>query len=186
MKKVLAFLAVVCLLSGCSKEDSGLKRGIALREKMIGADACSFTANVTADYADKIYSFTMQCAADREGNLTFTVQKPDSISGISGIMSAVGGKLTFNDTALAFPLLADGEVSPVSAPWLLVHTLRSGYLSSCGTEGGGIRITLNDSYADEALQLDVWLDEQDFPCSAEILWQGRRVLSLTVEDFAIV
>lgn len=186
VKKVLAFVIAVFLLSGCAKEDVHLKRGMALREKMISAETCSFTAHITADYGDKTYTFSMDCSADREGNVSFTVRKPDSISGISGVLSSNGGKLTFDDTALAFPLLADGEVSPVSAPWLLIHTLRSGYLSSCAAEEERIRLTINDSYEADALQLDIWLDDHDMPVSAEIVWQGRRVLSLTVEDFAIV
>ena len=186
MKKVLALLCIVCMLSGCVNEESNLKRGIALREKLLGAQLCSFHATITADYGDKTYSFKMQCSADKEGNVSFTVLEPESISGICGVLSATGGKLTFNDTALAFPMLADGEVSPVSAPWLLIHTLRSGYLSSCAVDEGQIFLTINDSYEADALQLDIWLDDQDLPESAQIVWQGRRVLSLTVEDFAIV
>ena len=186
MRKLLCVFGVLFFFAGCSKEDPYLMRGLALREKLLNTEKCSFSANITADYGDKFYTFTMQCYADKDGNIKFTVVKPDSISGISGALSAIGGKLTFNDTALSFPLLADGEVSPVSAPWLLIHTLRSGYLTSCCAEEGGVRLTIHDSYEEDALQLDIWLDSHDLPVNAEILWQGRRVLSLSVEDFTFV
>ena len=115
------------------------------------------------------------------------MDQPDSISGIRGTLSAVGGKFTFDeDRAIAFPMLAEGEVSPVSAPWLLYNTLRSGYISACGMEGERLRITLNDSYEEESLQVDVWLDSNNRPEFAEILWQGRRVLSISVSNYQIL
>lgn len=159
---------------------------MALRERLLQSNGYSFEAEITADYGDKIYEFSMLCTVDKSGNLMFSVTEPESISGISGTISGSGGRLTFDDTALTFELLADGEVSPVSAPWLLVRTLLGGYLSSCGTDGDDLRLTIDDSYEEDALQLDVWLDSDDLPDRAEILWQGRRVLSLDVEDFTFV
>lgn len=186
MKRGLALVLLVFVLVGCGQKDDCLERGMALRERLLQSSGYSFEAEITADYADKIYEFSMLCAVGRDGNLTFTVTEPESISGISGVISGAGGRLTFDDTALTFELLADGEVSPVSAPWLLIRTLQGGYLSSCGMEGENLRLTIDDSYEQDALQLDIWLDREDLPDRAEILWQGRRVLSLDVEDFAFV
>ncbi len=185
MKKLWLFAVLCFLCVGCSREDDCLQRGIALREKLM-TQRCSFTAQITADFGDKIYTFSMGCSTDEQDNITFIVLAPESISGIAGTLSASSGFLTFDDKALAFPLLADGEVSPVSAPWLLINTLRSGYLAAAGTEGEDIRLTLNDSYEEDALQLDVWLDADELPHRAEILWQGRRVLSIHIETFTFV
>lgn len=162
-----------------------MQKGIDLREKLMSG-RCSFTSRITADFGDHIYTFSMGCSTDAQGNVSFIVLSPESISGISGTLSASSGFLTFDDHALAFPLLADGEVSPVSAPWLLVNTLRGGYLTAAGMEGESVRLTLNDSYEEDALQLDVWLDRDCYPERAEILWQGRRVLSLHIENFTFV
>ena len=118
--------------------------------------------------------------------MTFTVQQPEAIAGITGTVSATGGKLTFDKEALAFEWMADGQITPVAAPWVLMHTLRSGYLTSCGREGEILRMAIDDSYADDALHLDIWLDEQDLPKYAEILWQGRRILSIKVKNFQFV
>ena len=101
-------------------------------------------------------------------------------------MEAAGGKLTFDGQALSFALLADEQVTPVSAPWLLIRTLRSGYLTSCGEEGGTVRVAIDDSYEEDALHLDIWLDENDSPQRGEILWQGRRILSVSVTNFVFV
>jgi hypothetical protein len=80
----------------------------------------------------------MDCEADSQGSVSFRVVSPESISGITGSVDRDQGKLTFDDKALAFDLLADGQLSPVSAPWVMIHTLRGGYLSSCAESGDGM------------------------------------------------
>lgn len=185
MKRLLTVIVVLLFLPGCGSENDCLQKGLALRERLL-SNSCSFTAEITADYGDKTYSFSMGCTADANGDLKFIVRSPESISGIAGTLTAGSGFLTFEDKALAFPLLADGELSPVSAPWLLIKTLRSGYLSSAGMVGDGVQLVINDSYEEDALRLDILLDENDLPAQADILWQGRRVLSVTVKDFTIV
>lgn len=184
----MKWAAVVCLVllfTGCSSENSELDRGMALRSKLLSADSISFDAEITADYGDKIHSFSMECRADSLGNLNFAVTAPETISGITGTVTQEGGKLTFDETALHFDLMADETLSPVSAPWVMMKTLRSGYLKSAGMEEESLRLTIDDSYEDDALQLDIWLDGNDLPLLAEILQDGRRILSLRVSNFQI-
>ncbi len=183
MKRLLAVMLFLFLLAGCSSVDSELDQAMSIRNQLLSSNGCQFQALITADYGETIYTFSMDCHADKQGNLTFTVTQPETIAGITGSISQSGGKLTFDDQALAFELLADGQVTPVSAPWLLIKTLRGGYLSACGKDGDGLRIAITDSYAQDALQLDIWTDAQNVPSRGEILWQGRRILSLQIENF---
>ena len=173
------------LLAGCAGARDTMDRAMALRSALL-AKGAEFDATVTADYGDKTYSFGMHCRMEAQGKVTFSVTAPETIAGITGTVSASGGKLTFDGNALAFTLLADGQVSPVSGPWLLMKTLRSGYLTSCGVEDGCLRIAIDDSYEDDALHLDVWLDESDCPKRGEILWKGRRILTVEIENFVFL
>lgn len=183
MKRVAAILLLMTLLLlGCSEENDELQRGLALREKLLKND-CSFTARITAVYGDLSYTFTVACTAAAGGDMQFSVEEPETIAGITGSLSGNGGRLTFDDEALAFSMLADGEVSPVSAPWLLMKTLRAGYIRSCCSDDSGLRLSIDDSYEANALRLDIWLGESDLPIFAEVLWQGRRVLSIQIENF---
>ena len=170
------------LLTGCAEQNDGMDRAMALRTRLLASDVC-FDADITADYGDEIYTFSMTCQGDQQGNLTFTVTQPESIAGITGTVSAGGGKLTFDDQALSFALMADGQLTPVAAPWILLRTLRSGYLTSCGVEGEHLRLAIDDSYQEDALHLDIWLDGTDAPVRGEVLWQGRRLLSMQVKNF---
>lgn len=186
MKRVGAVFLLLFFLVGCSGKSKEIERGMSLRSQLLRASSCTFDAAVTADYGDALYEFAMACQVDDRGDMTFTVVEPETISGITGTISSSGGKLTFEDTALAFDLMADGQVSPVSAPWLFLKTLRSGYLTAAGMEGDLLRLTIDDSYEDDALQLDIWLDGENLPTRAEVLYGGRRILTLNVTNFQIL
>lgn len=186
MKKAVALVLLTVILCGCGSKNVELERAMAFRAKLLAADGCAFDAQITADYGDSTHEFSVRCTCDEKGNVTFTVCQPESISGITGTLSADGGKLTFDDTAVAFPLLADGQLTPVSGPWILMKTLRGGYVVSCGDEGELLQISVDDSYANDAMNLDIWLDENDAPIRAEILYKQKRILSLDINNFRIL
>ena len=162
-----------------------MDRGMLLRKNLLEKD-CAFIATITADYGSFVHTFQMDCTANAAGELHFTVIKPDSISGITGSFSAAGGKLTFDKEILLFEMLADGQITPVSAPWMMIRTLQQGYMHACGFEGDGLRLQLHDSYRDDALQMDIWTDANDNPVCGEIVFAGRRILSVDVENFAFM
>lgn len=185
MKKAVCVLLLLVLLAGCSGKNRELEQGIALRTKILASPLCSFDADITADYGNKLHTFSMQCLADCRGTIRFTVTAPESISGIQGSVEGSKGTLRFDDVALDFPLLADNQVTPVSAPWLLIKTLRSGCITSAGAEKNLARLSIDDSYDDDALHLDIWLDENGLPIRGEILYRERKILSLIVKNFTI-
>lgn len=186
MKRLFAgVLTLFLVLSGCTGSASEIDRALALRSRLVSANCCRFDTEVTADFGDQLYTFAMSCEADSTGKVNFSVTEPESIAGITGTISQVGGQLTFDGAALAFELLANDRFSPVSAPWVLIHTLMSGYITSCAGSDKGLLLYIDDSYEDDALNLTVWLDQNDQPTAAEISWQGRRILSMTVSNFTI-
>ena len=128
----------------------------------------------------------MGCVTDPYGDISFTVLKPDSISGISGKLTGEGGKLTFDETALHFELMTEEQLSPISAPWIFLNTLRKGYITSVCSENNAIRLSLDDSFDENPLHLDIWLDSENNPKQADILYDGRRILSLNVINFEIL
>ena len=175
------------VLTGCKGGNQELEQMMTFRASLLSAMGCSFQAVITADYQDELYQFTLDCRCDEEGTLSFVVVEPESISGISGELSGEGGKLTFDhEEALALETLADGQITPVTAPWLLIKALRGGYVTSCATEDGMLRASIDDSYENDALRVDVWFSGEQQPKYAEFLWADRRVLSLEVKKFEIL
>ncbi len=182
MKKMIWMILVIFCLSGCD-QNSSMDNALTLRSSLIES-GCSFLAHITADYGDLVCDFILDCTVSSSGDLQFTVQFPESISGIGGSISAKGGSLEFDDVALAFPLLADGQLSPVSAPYILMKSLLGGYISSAGRDGELHRVTIRDSYESDALYVDVWMEGHN-PVRAEILWENRRILMIRLENFEI-
>ncbi len=173
-------------MCGCRQTEDGLQPALQLRQQIETSEKVSFTCGITADYGENLYSFSAVCHFDRTEKMEFSVIKPDSIAGITGIIDQEEGNLTFDGQALAFPLLADDYISPISAPWVFMKALRSGYIASYRHTEDGLLITLDDSYGLSQLQVDVWTDENTIPIRSEMLWKGRRILSLEVEDFSCV
>lgn len=156
---------------------------MAFRSRLLRAEKVSFQAEITADYGDKLQGFTMDCRADNQGRVDFTVLAPESIAGISGYMEQGEGKLTYDDVALGFDLIAENLCSPVSSPWIMLKSLRQGELTAVSPDGELTRLTLNDTLGEETIVLDVWLNKENIPVQADICKDGRRYLSIAVKDF---
>ena len=186
MKRIVLFLVVLALLCGCQPVNNDLDRAMVLRTKLNQGAGCSFEADITADYGDKTYQFSLLCVADQKGNVTFEVLSPKTIAGIKGKIDNEGGKLTFDDVALSFALQADGFLSPVSAPWILIRALTGGYVRHCGQEESLLRVTVDDSYQDDAFMLDIWLNDANIPIRADIFEANRRILALEIKNFKLL
>lgn len=185
MKYAAVLICIAVVLSGCSSGNRELERGLQLRSDILDAGQCAFDAEITADYGDVLHTFSVTCLGNRQGDLDFTVTGPETIAGITGTASDTGGRLTFDDTALQFDLMAEDTISPVSAPWIFLKTLRGGYMTAAGMEGDLLRLTIDDSYEDDAFQLDIWVDDRNCPVRGEILHEGRRILTLSIDRFEI-
>ena len=180
----ILILALMLLLTGCGPGEDGMDRALALRSRVLEAEECSFRAKITADYGSSLQQFTLDCKGDAQGNLRFRVAEPETIQGIEGSISGDGGKLVFDGTVLAFGLLTDRQLSPVAAPWIFFRTLRAGQLLTASEDGELLHIRADDSYEEDDLQGDLWLDGENLPVRAEFLYRNRRVLSLEISDFS--
>ena len=185
MKQITAAIIALVLLTGCTGKRDELDRAMKLRADLLGCLGCSFDVEITADYGDEIFQFAMNCESDGRGNLSFTVTEPETIAGITGNIASGEGKLTFDDVILQFPLMADEQVTPISGPWILMKTLLGGYLTAAGEEEDLLHLTIHDSYEDDALRMEIWLNGDNSPVCGEIFYDGRRIVTMNVENFQI-
>ena len=173
---------MLVFLLGCSGRNPAMEEALALRSRCLSGNV-SFETELRADYITNIESFTLECTFDEKGEMTFCVSEPDDIEGIRGTVTGTEGTVVFDDVVLGYPLLAEGRLSPLAAPWVLVKALREGCIVTAGREGENLHLTIDDSYADNALTVDIWLEDGQLR-EAEIAWEGRRCVTMTVEDFS--
>ena len=184
MKKLISLVLFV-LLSGCAFQDN-VDKAIVLRQQILNSNGCAFDAEITADYSDKLYTFGMKCTSDTSGNVDFIITSPETIAGIEGNINAENGQLRFDDQILVFDLLTEELITPISAPWLLMKTLRSGYIDAGGMDGDLYRVQIDDSYEEDPLRLDIWLNAENLPSWADVFHDGRRVVSIKLENFQLL
>ena len=182
MKHIIILLTLLCIcMCGCQKGTDPMDQALSLRSAVLQSEKCTFSLEITADYGSMTYDFSMDCVADNKGNVTFVVTAPMTIAGITGRITEEGGCVTFDSTSLYIPMLTDDLITPVSAPWLLIRTIRGGCITSC-SDG---RLTIDDSFAEDALKLDIFLGQDNLPESVDIYWKNRRILALSVISFVI-
>lgn len=185
MKRLAILLLAILMLTGCSGENADMDRVLSLRQSL-QTNRCSFDVDVVADYLEEVQCFSLHCTADSQGKMEFSVTEPESIREIGGTLSGEHGELTYEDKILAFSMLADGMLSPVAAPWLVIRSIQSGYIVSCGDKNESLCITIDDIYEQEEFRLEVSISEEDIPIYAEIYWEGHRILSMIIDNFKIL
>lgn len=186
MKRIVVVLIMLSLLCGCKRTSGSMDRALNIRKAILESNKCTFSLQITADYVDEYYVFLLECETDNSGDIKFCVTEPKSISGITGKLSAMGGKLIFDEKVLLFPMMVEDQLSPVSAPWLLIKALRSGYIKGATEWNNGLQLQIDDSFDGENLQFLITTDANNLPNGTEVFWQGRRILAMKVENFRIV
>lgn len=186
MKRFLSLLLIVLFLFGCGGTQRPIDKAMSLRSEILQSNGCSFIATITADYFDKVQVFKLQCRCDTVGNISFSVLEPASISGITGKIEGQGGKLTFDDHALLFSLMAGNNISPVSAPWLMLNGLRSGYIRGCADSNDGLSIHIDDTLGQDSLQIILQTNSKGILSAAEIFYRDRRILAIKIDDFTFL
>ncbi|MBO5868877.1 MAG: hypothetical protein J6Q54_08220 [Oscillospiraceae bacterium] len=187
MRKLIAVFLVVIMLTGCKVSDNtALNQFLEFRNKVGHASGCSVVVNVTADYGDAIYYFGMDCKYLSTGDMEFTITSPDTINGITGRIQNGKGQFIFDEQVVVFEPLADNQITPALAPWLIMKSLTGGYISSFETARGMHQGVIEDSFGGVTYTVDVWTDNEALPVRGEILWQGRRILSVDIIAFEIL
>ena len=182
-KRLMTSFLLCLLLTGCGaspKEQA--QKALDFRTALMEAGGCGFTAQVTADYGDYVYQFTMDCEADRE-QTKLHVTAPEELAGIGLTVEENGKKIQFDDMELDFGELGHGLVPPVTAPWLLTQCWVGEYIAFTGADDDLSRVTYLRGYDDEELTVDTWFDSQNVPVYAEVALDDVRCLTIRMTDF---
>lgn len=182
MRRLSGIVLLLCFFNGCTLQKE-IDHALAFRSQLMKSEGCTFQCSVVADYGTDVYNFLMECTLNTDGTLNFQMIEPETIRGITGILSDKRGKITFRNQAAAFPDMADGQVIPVYTPWILLTTLRSGYIRAGGMDEEAYHVMIDDSYKENAIHTEIWLDSENCPIRGEIFWDGKRILAAEFSQF---
>ena len=183
MRRILSLCLICFILTGCKGEENLLERGITFRSELVASGGCRFRAHITADYGQEVQNFTLDCESDGDGIVTFCVVEPETISDITGTMEGEKGIVTYDGLQLVYPLLVYERLSPVSAPALIVRCWLKEFILSAGYDGTLYRITYEKKIQEKDLLIDTYF-EKDIPISAELCYNGYRILNVQITDFS--
>ena len=170
-------------LCACRKQDSAMQKALDFRSALLAAGGCSFAAEVTADYGGTVEKFSGTCRCRTDGSADMTLTAPESIAGVTASVSKDGAKLSFGDTSVAFGTLANGNLAPMAAPYILGACFAGEYIESAGTEDGYCHVVYRKGYDDTELRVDVWLSDEPAPVQCEISYRGQKALTASLSEF---
>lgn len=181
-RRLIVVVCLFLLLAGCGgSRREPTQQALDFRNAMMEADACSFTARVTADFGEQVYGFTLACT-HADGSTKLEVTEPEAIAGIKAVVAGRDACLEFDGVSLELGLLADGRISAVAAPWLLCQCWEGEYIAYAGADAEEQRVTYLRGYEDDQVTVDTWFRDQ-VPTYAEVVYDNTRCLTVEITDF---
>lgn len=162
-----------------------MQKALDLRSSLLSRQTYSFSLDVTADFDETVFCFSVDCLAKPDG-VQMTLTAPETISGIKAYCADDGPGVLFDDTRVSLGELAEGNLTPLEAPYLLRKAMEKEYIQCTGPDADRLRITYLLGYGDREITLDVWLDENtNVPVYAEFTYEGRSVVRADITSFQV-
>lgn len=177
-------ILLLLLLAACSgKGSSPDAQALAFRTDYQAMGHWEGAMQVRADYGERVYDYTLSFTGDKEGETRLTIEKPDTLSGVTAVIAQGQTQLEFEGDRLETGPLSEEGVTPVDALPALLRYVTEGYIAECSNETVDTRACLRLDFRDpEAVSGDgeeavIWLDEKTGDLvQAELIQDGFTVL----------
>lgn len=150
------------------------------------------TAQVTADYGQRIYDFTLDFTWQREGETVLTVTSPAELSGLTAVVGPEESYLEFQGMSLGTGDLTGEGLTPLEYLPMMMEEITGGYVAECFFETVGetqtLRILCRDPEvkAGEGLEINLWFNCSDHTLlRAELSQDGYLVLQSEFTSFTV-
>ena len=179
---MLVFAAVSCSGTPGGAEEAALE----IRTELLEAEKLIIGADITADYGDRVYEFTVKYTGTADLG-TIAVLAPETIAGITAEVTQGGCTLVYDGARLDMGALTTGGMSPADALPVLVAQWRGGFITVTGYEklGETDTVVLITDIEDNTQQ-KTWFDARThLPVRAELSDGGRLVIACVFNDVVI-
>ena len=178
---LLALPALLCACAGKPAKQDLAQPALDFRQALL-ENGCSFEAEITADFEDYVYSFTLSCEEDSDGSMQMRILAPDTLAGITAQIEGERAKLVFDGAETAFGTLEGLGLSPMTAPELLAEAWETGYIQYTGLEERFLHVTYLCGYDEDEYRADTWF-QNGAPVRAELSCDGYVAVQIDVTDF---
>lgn len=193
---VCAPMIILCLLlSACGGNGDRVKTdelALEIRAEYLAMNSCSARLDVTADYGQRVYEYTLDFSCDKEGETVISVVSPEAAAGVTARITGDSTLLEYDGVSLETGPLDDSGLSPISAAPALLRCAAEGFIAESGMETVGeqecLKITCRDPEGQpgKGTEISLWFDTQTHAMmQGEILTDGERVISCVLSDFSM-
>ena len=186
---MILLLALLCACGG-GNEDNDLV--LSLREDFQNMDAWSGEMELTADYGQRVYDYSVSFTGSQEEGTTLTITAPEEAAGITAVAKEGQTWLDYDGVRLETGPLDPQGLSPMDALPALLTELETGTVAEVGTETDGdlslLRLTLRDPEVTPGTGRETvfWFDKaQKMLLRAELRNDGATVVSCVFSSFTM-
>ena len=182
-------IAAPIILSSCATRSGGgnvQERILEIRTDMLHAQRLIINAQITADYGDRVYEFTVRYTGEA-GISEIAILSPEQIAGVTAEITDGGTTLIFDGARLDTGAITGDGLSPIGAIPLLISEWRGGRAELVGAERFGDIDTLTlETAIDDFVRQRTWFDARTLlPVRAEISNEGRTIITSVFSNIVI-
>lgn len=196
LKRAGAPIIILCLLlSACGGGELGDRSeqlALDIRGDYLAMTACTATAEMTADYGQRVYEYSMEISWQREGETVLSITAPENIAGIQARIQNGETALEYDGVRLETGPLNEQGLSPVDALPVLLAAAREGFIAECGMEtlndAGTLRICCRDpeSQAGSGQEITLWFEpDTGALLRGELAVDGFTVIQCVFTSFSM-
>jgi len=163
-----------------------------VRSAYLEMTGCSAELELCADYGERVFTYGMNLAWEKEGELTLTLTAPENVAGASARVARGETALEYEGVMVETGPLDAGGLSPIDAVPALLAYAREGFISECVLEeldgAQCVHITCRDpeSAPGAGREGQLWFDRESFALvRGEIAADGATVIQCRVENFVM-
>lgn len=188
---VLLLLPVI-LLCGCTGEQEDNDLALQLRADFLDRTGCAGTMEVTADYGQRVYQYTVTFSGNEKDGLSLVITAPEEAAGITATIAQGQTFLTFDGVQLETGPLNETGLSPLDALPAFLTAMESGYIAETGTELLGEAEALRlccrepERAPGQGVETLLWFDKTNQTLlQGELRQDGATVIRCTFSEFLL-
>lgn len=196
-KRICALMMTLILLTGCS--EGGQENGrsaeelaLNIRTEYLAMMTCTASVDITADYGQRVYEYSMDISWEKDGETRLTITAPENIAGITARIQDGNSYLEYDGASLETGPLSGTGLSPVEVVPAALNYILSGYIGECDFETVGERELLwfccraPEAEPGVGTEAVFWFEPESHSLvQAEILSDGYCVVRCEFREFTM-